>query len=125
MIYSGDVLNIYDYIGFFVWNNDKGWKQTMEGPKLLSHCIVFQGSIVWTSIVSLLWIIFIMFFHIMVVQNPNYSNDKKIILLYLIWCDHVKIYLCQKYIHHIIQKNAIILERIKMIFSFHEFFCIY
>jgi hypothetical protein len=40
-----------------------------------------------------------MFLHIMVGQNPYKSNSKEITFKILICCD-VKVYLCQKNIHH-------------------------
>jgi hypothetical protein len=49
------------------------------------------------------------FLHIMVGQNPKKLNTKKITFLNFISCD-VKTYLCQKYICHIILKNANILK---------------
>jgi hypothetical protein len=36
-----------------------------------------------------------MFLYIVIGQNPNKSNSKKLTLFNLIWCD-VRIYLCQK-----------------------------
>ncbi len=43
-------------------------------------------------------------------SKPSKSNFKEITFLNLIWCD-VKIYLCQKNIHHNILKNENILKK--------------
>ncbi len=69
---------------FNIWKNYQWtiwWKHVMKGPKLLSHCIVFPGSHIWTSTMSLFWRIFTMFLQIMVGQNPNKSNFKKHFLI--------------------------------------------
>jgi hypothetical protein len=47
-----------------------------------------------------------MFLHIMVGQNPNKSNSKETRIFNIIGCD-VKVYLCQKYIHHNVLKMQI------------------
>jgi hypothetical protein len=51
-----------------------------------------------------------MFLPIMVSQNPNKSNSKKTTFFNLIWYD-VRIYVCQKNLHHNILKNANILQK--------------
>jgi hypothetical protein len=42
MIYSGNVLNIYDYIDLFVWNNDKGVKAHYRGAKIVVTLYCFS-----------------------------------------------------------------------------------
>jgi hypothetical protein len=76
------------------------------GPKIVVTWYCLQEFYVWTSTMSLLWIIFTMFLHIMVGQNPKKSNAKETTFYYFIWCD-VSIYLCQKKKHYNILKMQI------------------
>jgi hypothetical protein len=86
-------MNVYVKVNL---NLQYGWKHTMGEPRLLSHCIAFQGYHIWTSIMSLSWRIFTMFLHIMVSQNQKKSNAKEttIFLFHVMWC--LKLYAQKK-----------------------------
>jgi hypothetical protein len=91
------------------WAPNCEWKHT-KGDQDYCHTVIFLRIPCLNFNHGIIMKDFHNFLHIMVGQNPNKSNSENTILFNVIWCD-VKIYLCQKYIHHNVLKNENIFKK--------------